>query len=327
MTSGPRKLIDFPWKMSQRHQYLAAVNNNQIKGFPRGVITATLTPLNPNGTVDHAHLAVHCHSLVNHGGDGIALLGTTGEANSFSAEERRDILEQLIGSGFEPRRMIVGTGTCSLTETISLTKHAVAAGVGGILLMPPFFYRDVTDEGLFRYFASLIAMVGDNALRIYLYHFPRMSGIDMSLDLVARLKAEFPDIIAGMKDSCGDLAHMLRVMETIPDFEFYAGTEKYLADVVLDGGAGCISATTNYKVEAAAAVYKNLIEGVDHAKNEALMIAYRESFEGHNFAAALKGVLAKEQDLDMWNVLRPPLSALPAEEIDSVISRLNKVGV
>jgi len=294
--------------------------------FPKGVITATLTPIQVDGSVDHTLLADHCKSLIDRGGDGIALLGTTGEANSFSAEERRVILEQLIGNGFDPNRMIVGTGTCSLTETVSLTRHAVQSGVAGILLMPPFFYRDVTEEGLFRYFASLIEMVGDTDLRIYLYHFPKMSGIDMSLDLVAKLKSAFPEIIVGMKDSCGDLAHMLQVMEAIPDFRLYAGTEKYLADVVRNGGAGCISATTNYKVEAAAAVYKDIIDGIDHSENEALMIAYRESFEGHNFAAALKGVLAKEQDREVWNILRPPLDSLSAEDIDRVISLLGKVG-
>ena len=213
-----------------------------------GVYTATLTPLKSNNKVDYDLLVQHCKWLIKQGSTGIALLGTTGEATSFSLNERKRILKETIARGIPPKKIMIGTGCSSLADTISLTKHAVDQKVGGILLLPPFYYKQVSQEGLFQYVDSLIQEVNEAKLRIYLYHIPQMSGLPFSIPVIQRLKEKYPKIIVGVKDSSGDFSNMKAMVEQIPNFQVFAGTEKYLLDTLKAGGAGRISATANVTI-------------------------------------------------------------------------------
>lgn len=294
--------------------------------LPKGVFAATLTPLNADLSVDHDLLYAHCTQLVEDGGDGIALLGTTGEANSFSLAERCAILNGLVSRGFPPHRMIVSTGCCSSSETITLSRHATRLGVGGILLMPPFYYRQVTDEGLYRYFVSIIDGVASDALRIYLYHFPRMSGIHMSTDLVVRLVGDYPGIVVGMKDSGGDIGHMREVLTALRNFKLYAGNEKLMLDVLELRGGGCISATTNYSMRVTAQVYKAWQAGGVPLMLAKQMNDMRSAFEGYVMSSALKSVLAHQTGNVQWEHIRPPLTLVDQQSLESILKDLAAAG-
>jgi len=155
--------------------------------LPGGVYTATLTPVTADYKVDEKLLVEHCKHLLQQGTTGIALLGTTGEANSFSTAERKHILEQTIAGGIDASKLMVGTGCCALKDTIDLTRHATALGVGGVLMLPPFYYKAIDESGVEKYFDEVITSVNDEHLKIYLYHFPKMSSVPFSISLIKKL--------------------------------------------------------------------------------------------------------------------------------------------
>jgi 4-hydroxy-tetrahydrodipicolinate synthase len=290
--------------------------------LPRGVITATVTPMNSDLSPDHGLLREHCRYILDKGGNGILLLGTTGEANSFSVKERKSILERLIVNGIDPASLLVGTGTCALTETVELTDHATAQGVGGVLVMPPYYYRKVTDDGLFGYFSQLFDRVNDD-VRLYLYHFPAMSGIDMSMDLLGKLINAFPERFTGIKDSSGDLGHMLEILRRFPQFRVYSGTERLLIETLEQGSEGCISATTNYSIEDVAEVYYSYLQKTEMAIARANMLGARKAFEGNVLACAVKAMLAVRSGIQSWKNVRPPLSLPPSDVVSQIKNDLD----
>lgn len=292
--------------------------------LPSGVFAASVTPLKKDHTIDLDKLVDHCHWLLQNGNDGICFMGTTGEANSFSIEERESALNYIIKKGIPPYRLMVGTGCCAITDTIRLTRHAVGQKVGGVLILPPFYYKGVTDEGLFQYFSALIKKENDPDLKIYLYHFPKMTGVPFSTALVKRLVEAFPGVIVGMKDSSGDWNNMKTVLETIPGFKLYSGTEKYFLDVLRLGGAGCISATTNLtgKIAAKVAAQNDAAQADEW---QAKLTAARLAFEGVSFIAGVKHVLAQWQGDSEWLNIRPPNTALTTEQVTELEGRLKSI--
>lgn len=290
----------------------------------KGVITASVTPINTDMSADIGLLTEHCNWIFKNGGHGILLMGTTGEANSFSVPERISITNGLIGNGIDPARLLIGTGTCSIAETELLTRHAIDSGAAGVLVMPPFYYRKVNDDGLFRYFATLFERIRD-PFHLYLYHFPAMSGINISMDLLGRLIGNFPDRFAGIKDSGGDLAHMLEILRRFPQFRVYSGTERLLVETLQNGSQGCISATTNYSIGYAAGVYEKYVRGEDHSPEMHRMLAARKAFEGNILAAAVKGILMKMTGNANWRNLRPPLSLPEYAVLESIFSELQSI--
>lgn len=184
--------------------------------LPAGVIVATLTPMLDDLSPDHEALAAHSRWLLDSGCHGIALLGTTGEASSFTLTERMELLDRLVDAGIEPHRLLVGTGCCAAGDAVKLTRHATSRDVAGALMLPPFYYKEVTDEGLFAFFARVIEEVNDPRLKIYLYHFPRMSGVPVTSGLIERLLSAYPGVVAGLKDSSGDLDHMRGLCRAFP---------------------------------------------------------------------------------------------------------------
>ena len=275
----------------------------------RGVWCATLTPLAADGRPDSARLADHVRRLFAAGVDGIALFGTTGEGQSFSSAERRAGLEALLAAGIEPHRMLVGTGCAALSETIELTRHAIACGCAGALVLPPFFFKDVGDEGVYASFARIADGAGDARLRMYLYHIPQVSGIAIAEGTIARLVRDYPTLIAGVKDSEGDLQHSLRLLSAFPDLAIFVGFEPHLPAALAAGGAGTICGIAN--------LYPRLIRRLfDSATKpdgrEALRIVERfiGALQGYPLFAAFKALLAELSGDGAWNALRPPLVPL-----------------
>ena len=286
--------------------------------LPRGLFTASLTPMNDDLSVNYNTLIEHIKWLLNNGSNGICLLGTTGEANSFSIEERMDVLDDVIEADIEPHRLLVGTGTCVISDTIILTQHAVSKGVGGVLMLPPFYYKDLSDQGVLDYFKLVIEGVDDPNLKIYLYNFPKMTGVPFTLELVKKLIEAFPGVIVGMKDSSGNWQAMQAVCDEIPGFQLFTGTEKYLLDTLRAGGAGCISATFNASIKYAEKVYSNWHEP-DADNLQAKLNDIRKKFEVDSFISSLKFLFAKWFDKPDWLNVRPPNRLPNADTQDYLI--------
>ncbi len=290
----------------------------------KGVYAPVLTPFHADLSPDAARLVAHGRWLLAQG-CGLALFGTTSEATSLSVEEREELLDALVDAGLDSAGMMVGTGCCALPDTVRLTAHAVRRGCGGVLMLPPFYYKGVGDDGLFRAFAEVIERVGDSRLRVYLYHFPRMSAVPLSLALVERLVKAYPRTVVGLKDSSGDWANTEALLKALPGFAVFPGSETLLLPAMRAGGAGCISATANVNAAAIRQLYANWQAPEAEAMQERL-IATRRAFEGHPMIAALKAALADARDDHAWRTVRPPLTALDAAESAALAADLEAVG-
>ena len=211
----------------------------------RGIVAATATPLHPDYSPDLSKLVMHCRHLLENGCNGINLLGTTGEATGFGMGQRLQIMRAVAESGLPMHRFMVGTGLCSLEETAALTLAACEMGFAGALVIPPFYYPDISADGLVTYIDELVARAAHPRLALYLYHIPQNTGVPWPLEVIARLKQRHPRVLVGLKDSAGDLSYARAVAKAVEDFDVFPSAEASLANADADGFAGCISATTN----------------------------------------------------------------------------------
>ncbi len=290
----------------------------------RGVYAAALTPLNDDLSPDLKALVRHYKWLLANGCDGLAPLGTTGEANSFSVDERLAVIDALGGSGIPMDRCIVGTGSCALTDSVRLTKRVLDAGGRDVLVLPPFYYKKVTEDGLFASFSEVIQRVGDARLRLYIYQFPQMTGLDLSLDLIGRLIDAYPKTVVGVKDSSGNWPNMEAMCKRFPGFEVFPGSERFLLSALKAGGVGCISATTNVTAPMAAKVYANWNNDKADALQTAL-IAVRDILEAFPPIAALKQLLARTTGQASWLNIRPPNMRLTEAQAQALFAKLEAV--
>src|SRR5262249_2897351 len=241
----------------------------------RGVLAPVVTPFKADLSADRDRFIRHCRWLLSQN-CGLAPFGTTSEANSMSADERISLLDSLVAAGLDPLRMMPGTGCCSIVETVALTGHAVKHGCAGVLMSPPFYYKDVTEEGLYRYFSEVVQRVGDARLRIYLYHIPPVAVVGITPNLVERLVKAYPSAIAGMKDSSGDWDNTKTFLDAFArgccqsgsDFDVFVGSETFLLANIGHGGAGTISATANVNPAAINALYHNAKSQAPHPKHQ-----------------------------------------------------------
>ncbi|MBT6116290.1 MAG: dihydrodipicolinate synthase family protein, partial [Rhodospirillaceae bacterium] len=224
-------------------------------------------------------------------------------------------------SGLPMDKLMIGTGCCALPDTIRLTKAALAAGADNVLMLPPFYYKNVSDEGVFDVFARTVEAVGEDRLRIYLYDFPQMTGVRFSLDLIDRFLDSFPGTVVGIKDSSGDIDNMRAILKRFPDFGVFAGTERYLLDILRDGGPGCISASTNLTAPMAAEVYANWQADRADALQESVN-AVRTAIEAAPMVPGLKAMMARSSGDSVWTAMRPPLMKLSAAKAEALAEAL-----
>lgn len=296
------------------------------RGRLRGVLSPVVTPFESDYSPDAARLAAHCRWLLSNG-VGLAVFGTNSEANSMSADEKIDLLDHLVSAGIDSRRMMPGTGCCAITDSAKLTSHAVRAGCAGVLMLPPFYYKDVSDEGLFRSYAEVIERVGDDRLRIYLYNIPPVSKIPLTVSLIARLIDAYPETVVGIKDSSGDWNNTQAYIDNFASggFDVFPGAETFLLQALRSGGAGCISATANVNPGAIAALYDYWTSpGSDDA--QAQLDAIRRIFESYPMIPALKTAISHYGHDDHWLTVRPPLVELTPEQRNALISELDAAG-
>jgi 4-hydroxy-tetrahydrodipicolinate synthase len=274
----------------------------------RGVFAAALTPMREDLSIDQVAFAEHCRRLLDQGCHGLAIFGTTGEANSLSIAERVDAWTGLVEDGIPAETLLPGTGACALPDAVTLAREAIAVGAPGVLALPPFYYKGVSDDGLFRYFAELIDRVGDDRLRVFLYHIPPMAAVGFSYELIGRLIDAFPGVIAGTKDSAGDGERIERICKEFPQLTVFAGTERFLLDTLRWGGDGCISATCNVTAEQSRAVYDAWERGDDNADAlQAELTEARDAYDGRPLVRALKDAMYEQTDDEVWRNVRPPL--------------------
>jgi 4-hydroxy-tetrahydrodipicolinate synthase len=281
----------------------------------KGVLAAALTPMRDDLSVDRAAFAAHCRRLLDDGCHGLAIFGTTGEANSLSIDERVEAWTHLVEDGIPAEKLLPGTGACALPDAVRLSRAALEPGAPGVLALPPFYYKGVSDDGVFRFFAELIERVGDDRLRVYLYHFPAQAAVGFSLELIGRLLDAYPGVVAGTKDSAGDAVRIERTCREYPGLEVFSGTERYLLDTLRWGGAGTISATVNLFARQAREVYDLWAAGEDAEAAQASLTEARTLMEGFPLVPALKAVVGRPN-------LRPPLDPLSAGEADELLARL-----
>lgn len=289
---------------------------------PHGVYCAALTPLTADLAPDHARFVAHCRRLLDEGCDGIALLGTTGEANSFSVGERQDLLEAAVAGGIAPERLLPGTGVAALTETVALTRHALSLGVATVVMLPPFYYKGVSEDGLFAAYAEVVERVADARLRIVLYHIPQMSAVPLPFAVIARLREAFPGVFTGIKDSAGELAHMEALVERFPGLAVLAGADPLMLPLLRKGGAGCITATSNLVAADLAFVFRHFADPARAAQVEAAqarIVAARNRASRFAQMASLKVLLAARTGDEGWRRLRPPLLPLTEQEAAALL--------
>lgn len=295
---------------------------------PHGVFSAALTPLDAEFAPDHARFVAHCRHLLDEGCDGIALLGTTGEANSFSAAERIALLEAVVAAGITPQRLLPGTGVAALSETIALTRHALSVGVDTVVMLPPFYYKGVTDDGIFASYSEVVQRIGDARLNVVLYHIPQMSAQPISHALIERLRAAYPSTFTGIKDSSGDFANMTAMVERFPGFSVLVGADPLLLPLLRKGGAGCITATSNLVARDLAYVYKHFRDSDDDAAlkaAQARIVKARELVSRFPQMASLKALVAERTGQAGWQRLRPPLESLPPEQVKELLANATAI--
>nr|WKF60658.1 4-hydroxy-tetrahydrodipicolinate synthase [Paraburkholderia busanensis] len=276
----------------------------------RGVLSPVLTPFNADGSPSRERFVRHCGWLLAQD-VGLAVFGTNSEANSLSVDEKRALLDTLLEAGLPPARMMPGTGACALPDAIAMTRHAVANGCAGVLMLPPFFYKGVSDEGLFRGFAEVIDAVDDDRLRVYLYHIPPVSQVGLGFELIERLLTRYPGVVAGIKDSGGDWQHTAALIRAFQSerFDVFAGTETTLLPTLQHGGAGCITATGNVNAAAIVQLARHWRDP-DAADQQQRLNDTRAMFQRYPIIAAMKAAIAWQAGDAQWSAMRAPLVEL-----------------
>jgi 4-hydroxy-tetrahydrodipicolinate synthase len=289
-----------------------------------GVLSPVVTPFKADLSPDAEQFIRQCRWLLSQN-VGLAVFGTNSEANSLGTEEKLELLDRLVAAGLDPARMMPGTGCCALTDSVRLTRHAVELGCGGVLMLPPFYYKSVSDDGLFRSFAEVVERVGDAALRVYLYHIPPVSNVPITLTLIERLLKAYPGVIAGAKDSSGDWNNTKAMLDRFgaAGFDVFPGAETFLLAGMRHGGAGCISATANVNPAAIARLYDTWRDADADAQQKRLD-EIRGTFAKYPMIPALKAAVAHWSGLPEWATVRPPLVALTKEQAASLVADLKQ---
>jgi 4-hydroxy-tetrahydrodipicolinate synthase len=286
-----------------------------------GVIAPVLTPFGEDGAPDLDRFVEHCEWLLEHGCTALAPFGTTSEGNSIGLDERMELLEVLVDEEIDPKNLMPGTGSCSVADAIILAEHAVELGCGGVLMLPPFYYKNPSEEGLYRFFAEVIEEVADDGLKVYLYHIPPVAQVGFSLPLIERLRKEFPKTVIGLKDSSGDWSNTKAILDAFPDFEVFPGSEVFLLDGLRNGASGCISATANVSARQIRHLFDNW-KGPDADKIQAEVSALRKAIQAYPMIPVLKALIAHYREDPSWADVRPPFTELAAEEAEKAIRQL-----
>ena len=292
-----------------------------------GVLSPVVTPFGKDLAPDAQRFVRHCKWLLAGGCSGLAVFGTNSEANSMSVDEKLQLLEALVAGGVPTAALMPGTGHCALSDSVTMTRRAVQMGCGGVLMLPPFYYKGVSDEGLYRNFAEVIERVGDDRLRLYLYHIPPVSQVPITLTLIERLLKKYPGVVAGLKDSSGDWSNTKAMLDAFAKsgFDVFAGSEVFLLENMRHGGKGCITATGNVNPGPIDQVYRNW-QAANADALQAGITATRNIVQKVPMIPALKAIIAHFANDPGWRTVRPPLVELERDQEEGLIAELRSSG-
>ena len=291
-----------------------------------GVWAPCLTPIDEDGGIDFPNLCEHIRWLLANGCHGVGLFGTTGEASSFSASERMTALEQVTASGIAPEKLMVGNGFPSITDTIAVTRHAMDLGCDRVLMLPPFYFKEPSTEGLVRSYRQVLDEVNSPDIRVVLYHFPKMSAVPIAHELIEALIGSHGDLIAGLKDSTGDWDSVEGYIREFPQLAIFPGTDVLLLRGLKIGGAGTITATADINPHGIRRVYDLWCEGRDAETAQDAADRIRKIVFRYPLSAALKTVHAVLRDEPEWKRVRPPLMELSNSEQSELMNALADEG-
>ena len=292
-----------------------------------GVNAAVLTAMRADLSVDLDRMAAHSKWLLANGCNGLGILGTTGEANSLGVSERIEVMHGLVERGLPPAKLLPGVGTTAITDTVLLAKTAAELGCPGVLALPPFFYKNPSEDGLFAYFSEVIQRLGTGT-KIYLYHFPAQSAVPFTVALIGRLLKAYPGVVKGIKDSSGDFANTKSYVDHFAKdgFEVYAGDDGALHDLLNAGGAGCITAASNVGSAFNGQVYANWDNEVGK-QAQTTLAAIRKAVTSAALIPGLKALVARHTGDAAWEHMRPPHMALAAEAKAKLFATFDACGV
>lgn len=300
---------------------MTTTGNDRLEGVFCPVVTPFTSDLQP----DAGRLIKQCQWLLSQN-VGLAVFGTNSEANSMSVGEKIELLDRLVDAGIDPSRMMPGTGCCALSDSAELTAHAAKLGCAGTLMLPPFYYKGVSDDGLYANFAEIIERVASDALRIYLYHIPPIAQVGISLDLIERLVKAYPNTVVGIKDSSGDWDNTNAMLERQwDDFRVFCGSESFLLATMRGGGSGCISATANINPAPIDKLYQNW-QTDEAEKLQQALDEIRDITMAFPMIPSLKATVAHYSGDAEWRRLRPPLLALSDEQQADLVGQLDVAG-
>ncbi|MBK5203976.1 MAG: dihydrodipicolinate synthase family protein [Polaromonas sp.] len=297
--------------------------NSQQPARIKGVLSPVVTPFSEDLSVNENKFVDHCKWLVGNG-VGLAIFGTNSEANSLSVSERLYLTDKLLEAGIDASRLMPGTGCCSIPDTVKLTQHATKHGAAGVLMLPPFYYKDISEDGLFAYFSEIVERVGSSALRIYLYHIPQVTQVAITESLIERLLKRYPESFAGIKDSSGDWAGTQKFIHAFAanGFDVFPGSEIFMLDALRIGGVGCISATANVNPKGIVELYENWQSYQADALNET-MTSIRKTCQMFAVLPAMKDIIATYRKDPTWAKVRPPLMGLDEKSSASLKAKLD----
>ncbi len=304
---------------------MTAPNMSGKSDTANGLWSATLTPLKADGAVDNAKLIGHIKTLFAAGIDGITPFGTTGEGQSFSVAERKATLEALLKGGVPADKIIVGIGCAALPDATDLARHALSIGVSRMLMLPPFFFKGVGEEGIAAAFGKVIDGAADQRMRLYLYHIPQVCGVGVPHGAIARLVAKYPRVVAGIKDSAADWPHTLSLLRQFPMLSIFVGAEHHVPQAMQNGGVGTICGMSNLVPR----LMRRIVDTVGQAGNDALVRkieALVQPVGSRPFIAASKATLAHATGDAGSTAARPPLALLPADDERALIAAMTAVG-
>jgi len=285
-----------------------------------GVIAAIATAVDDKGEPDCVRSTALARRLLANGCDGLNVLGTTGEATSFSLDQRKRVMSAYRDAGLPLDRLMVGTGAAALADAIALTRHAAELGFAGALVLPPFYYKGVPDDGLFAYVETIVQATAAKPIPIYLYHFPAQSGLPWHLKLVARLLDACPGRIVGLKDSSGDMAYAREAAKLAQGFDVFPSTEAVLLEARAGAFAGCISATANLNADLCARAWRSGDAGA-----LAAAVTIRKLFDGKQLVPGVKALIAHIERDPAWARVQPPLCAFPAADRAAAVAGYDRV--
>jgi len=293
----------------------------------KGLISPILSPFDDSLNFNQGMYNELAKDLLSTGCSGLAPFGTTGEALSVSNDERMQALENLIKSGVSPDKLIPGTGLCNFPDTVKISRHAIELGCKGVMTLPAFYFKDVTDEGLFQYYERLIDEINHPNLKIYLYHIPQVSGVGLSIPLVKKLRSTYPDIIVGIKDSSGVWENTEQLL-SIDGLIVYPGAELPVIDAIKLGGPGCISATANFNPTNIAKVIELSHDGkwdqAEEVHKDVKEVRYL--FQDYSAIPAQKAMLAIKYKDKRWKNIRPPLVQISEQRSSELEEKLRNHG-